>query len=90
MSYLWFISLLLLLKLIPNLVFTVKLQTSIPIESKRLCKIQNDNYYKVIQQFYGSMNLISFFFIHPNKPNALSFDLSNHLLLQISKSKYFS
>lgn len=51
------------------------------------CKISNEELWNVIERFYGSSNLVSIYFIHPQKPNASQFDLSSALLQGIPKSK---
>lgn len=52
------------------------------------CQIRNEKYWTTIREFYGSVNLVSIYFIHPFKPNASTFTLSNTLLQQIPKSMY--
>lgn len=71
-----------------NVVFAVELENLIGSNSEESCRIINEDYFKVMKQFYGSVNLISLYFIHPNKPNASSFELSNDLLSQIPKSNF--
>lgn len=71
-----------------NVVFAVELENVIASDSEESCRIINEDYFKVMKQFYGSVNLISLYFIHPNKPNASSFELSNDLLSQIPKSNF--
>lgn len=71
-----------------NAICAVKLEKSTTSNPEESCRIINDDYFKVMEQFYGSVNLISLYFIHPNKPNASSFELSNDLLIQIPKSNF--
>lgn len=74
----------LLLFVITNKVFEAELQNSLTYSKE--CKVLNGDYYKIIEHFYGPVNLISIYFIHPNEPSASSLDLSNDLLNQIPKS----
>lgn len=65
---------------------SISLQSFDPIDSDGECAIFNEKYWTIIEEFYGSINLISFYFIHPNKPNASTFHLSSTLLNQLPKS----
>lgn len=86
-------SLFLLLFVITNKVLAVELQNFLTYP-KEECTVRNGDYFKIIEHFFGSVSLISLYFIHPNEPSASSLDLSNNLLNQIPKSnciqQYFS
>lgn len=87
-TYLWQVSLFSLL--VANKVVSVEIGKFIADSTEfNECTIFNEKYFKLIEQFYGSINLISLYFIHPNLPNGSQFDLSSILLEQIPKSKIF-
>lgn len=53
------------------------------------CLIRNEKYWKIIKDFYGSISLVSLYFIHPFKPNASTLALSSTLLQEIPKSMFY-
>lgn len=83
----WFsLFILFLIFLFKRNVVTINLDRFISSNSTNECEIMDKNYWTTIQQFYGSVNLISIYFIHPHKPNSSNLKLSSILLEQIPKS----
>lgn len=59
-------------------------------DSKNECKIFNEKYWNFIEEFYGSINLVSLYFIHPFKPKPSTFSISTTLLEQLPKSMFLN
>lgn len=77
----------LLVLLFPNKISATKSLVDLDsVHSENECQILNEKYWTIIEEFYGSINLISLYLIHPAKPNALKFALPTTLLEQIPKS----